>query len=325
MDNLIAEHIIKHPKDSSLLLIKNGETVISINKDRRRPLASIYKLIILLAYLDQCKKGRLHPKDQVHFRQLKRYWIHWVDTSFMKWYQAVKDENKIKKDSIALSEIVRGMLEYSCNAHTDYLFSILGMDVINEQFNAYAIQNHDLVMPISTSILVAIRDASRVVHTPSSFAKEANSCFQIMMEGKKIEGLDLNLLNDFDYEMQCRWSDLLPHATASSYATLLMEIQQLQKSNKELQDVMGWFGTLKSYKGFTGGMKLGYTPKVFNVTLYATDKDGNNYQLVYFLDNLTVEQKQGVELTYNDFNLKMLKDPLFINQLKNQMTHVNIC
>ncbi|MEP0262703.1 serine hydrolase [Dokdonia sp.] len=325
MDDLIAEHIITHSKDCSLLLVKNGETVISVNKDSRRPLASIYKLIILLAYLDQCKKGKLHPKDQVHFRQLKRYWIHWVDPSFMKWYHFVKDKNKIRKDSVALSEVVKGMLEHSCNAHTDYLLSILGMDVINEQFNTYAIRDHDPVMPISTSILVILRDALQMQHTPFSLAKEADRCFQIMMEGKKIEGLDLNLLNDFDYKMQCRWSDVLPHATASSYSKLLMKIQQLHKSNKELQEVMGWFEKLRSYRGLTGGMKLGYTPKVFNVALYATDKEGNNYQLVYFLNNLTVEQKQAIELTYNDFNLKMLRDPLFINQLKNQMAHVNIC
>lgn len=325
MDNLIAEHIITHPKDCSLLLVKNGETVISVNKDSRRPLASIYKLIILLAYLDQCKKGKLHPKDQVHFRQLKRYWIHWVDPSFMKWFHLVKEENKIRKDSIALSEVVKGMLEHSCNAHTDYLLSILGMDVIKEQFKTYAIQDHDPVMPISTSILVVLRDALQIEHTPSSLAKEADSCFQSMMEGKKIEGLDLNLLNEFDNEMQCRWSDLLPHASVDVYGKLLMKIQQLHKSNKELQEVMSWYGKLKSYKGFTGGMKLGYTPKVFNVVLYTRDPSGNEYQLVYFLNNLTTDQKQVIEFAYNDFNLKMLKDPLFVNQLKNQMTHVNIC
>ena len=323
MNNYIADHIITHPKDSSLLFIKNGETMVGVNDHANRPLASIYKLIILLAYVDQCKKGKIHPNDQVHFSQLKRHWIHWIDPAFLKWYNTINKEKKIKKECVALSEVVKGMLQYSCNANTDYLLATLGIDAVNKQLVAHHIDHHDPVVPISTSVLVSLKDA-KIDHTPSSLSKVANECFEEMIKGEKIEGLDLNLLNDFDYHMQCRWSDLLPHASVHTYGKIVQKIQEVHKDHKEVHQVMDWYGKLKSYKGFTGGMKLGYTPKVFNVALYTRDPSGNEYQLVYFLNNLTVDQKQSVEFASNDFNLNMLKDPLFVDQLKNQVDHVNI-
>jgi len=323
MNNYIAEHIIAHTKDCSLLLIKNGETMVSINEHINRPLASIYKLVILLAYVDQCKKGTIHPDDQVHFSQLKRCWIHWVDPSFLKWYNAMKEENKIMKNCVALNEVVKGMIQFSCNANTDYLLATLGIDAVNKQLVADGMNDHDPIVPICTSVLVSLKDA-KIDHTPSSLGKVSQECFEHMLKGNKIKGLDLNLLNDFDYKMQCRWSDLLPHASVHTYGKVVKKIQDLHKDHREVEEVMDWYGKLKTYKGFKGGIKLGFTPKVFNVALYTSDSFGNEYQLVYFLNNLSVDQKQVIELASNDFNLKILKEPFFVNQLKNQVVHVNI-
>lgn len=323
--NPIYEHIIKYPGHCSLSFVKNNKPIIQLNEDQKRPLASIYKLVILLAYLDQCTKGKLNATDQVHFKQLKRYWIPWIDPAFMKWYTAVNELGKIKKNSIALSEIVKGMLQYSCNTHTDYLLSILGIDTVQEQLSIYAIKDHDPIMPISTSVLVTLRDGLKIQHTPSSLARIANKSFQLLMEGKEIEGIDLNLLNDFDYKMQCLWSDLLPHGTTRAYAKLLEDIQQLHKHNPALQEVMNWLETMESYKGLIGGMKLGYTPKVFNVALYCTDSYGEEYQLVYFLDNLSESQRYTYEYVANDFNQKLIKDRIFVEGFKNEIQHVLTC
>lgn len=320
MNNLIAEHIISKPEDCSLLYIKNGETILSVNEHIKRPLASIYKLIVLLEYLDQCEKGKIHSNDQVHFSQLKRFWIHPIDSAFMQWYHSVK--GKIKKHSIALNEVVKGMLQYSSNANTDYLISILNMDEINKQLQKRHLVGHDPVIPISTSVLASLSEIN-IMHTPFSLGQLAQEYFKTMMKGNKIEGVDLNLLNDFDYENQCKWSDLLPHASVKAYGEILKKLQYLQKSNKELQSVMYWFNKLKNYKDFTGGMKLGYTPKVFNAALYTTDRFGNEYQLVYFLNNLSTLQRKEMEFASNDFHLKVLKDAFFINQLKKQMCYVN--
>ncbi len=320
--NPIYEHIIQYPEYCSLSFVKNNQSLINVNKAQKRPLASIYKLIVMLAYLDQCEKGTIHPATQVHFKQLKRYWIPWIDPAFIKWYTAVNDQGKIKKNSVALSEVVKGMLQYSCNTNTDYLLSVIGIDRVQEQLETYVLKDHDPIIPISTSVLVVLRDGIDIEHTPSSLAQIANESFQYLIEGKKIEGIDLNLLNDFDYKMQCRWSDLLPHSTAVTYGKLLKNIQQIHKRNPALQDVMGWFETTKSYKGLRGGMKLGYTPKVFNVALYCADSDGNEYQLVYFLDNLSESQRHTFEYVANDFNQKLIKDRIFVEDFKRKIQHV---
>jgi D-alanyl-D-alanine carboxypeptidase len=326
MENPIADYLIKQPDDCALIFIKNKQPLISINTQRYMPLASIYKLVILKTYLDQCEEGTIRPDDLVHIQELKCYWIRWIDPGFTMWYDTMNEKNKFKKDRIALREIVQGMLEYSCNAHTDYLLSLLGMTEVQEQLTALEMADHDPIMPICTSVLMFLRDTvNHRKHTSLTLAQEANTAFETLLQGKRVEGLDFNLLNHFDYKTQCDWSDALPNATVHTYTKLLTHLQERQQHDTELQKLMRWFGDLKSYKGFTGGMKLGYTPKVFNTALYVTDKEKNTYQLIYFLNNLTVDQKQAVELASNDFNLNMLKNPLFVDQLKNQVDHVNIC
>ena len=325
MENPIAEYLIKQPDHASLLFIKNEEPLLTINAHRHMPLASIYKLVILKTYLDQCEAGTIRPDTQIHIQELKCYLISWIDPGFKKWYHTVREKNKIKKDRIALREIVQGMLAYSCNAHTDFLLSLVGIANVQEELSVLGMRDHDPIMPISTSVLLFLRDTVKnKTHTPCSLAKEANIAFEALLKGENVEGLDFNLLNHFDYKMQCRWSDALPKGSVHSYTKLLTHLQNRQRHDKELQKVMHWFGNLKSYKGTSGGMKLGSTPKVFNTVLYATDKQQNTYQLLYFLNNLTVDQKQLVEFASASFNVQILKDPLFVNQLKNEIQHVDI-
>ncbi|GGG27470.1 hypothetical protein GCM10011344_30360 [Dokdonia pacifica] len=323
MDNPISNYIIKQPDDCALIFIKNGQSIIDINAQCHMPLASIYKLIVLKAYLEQCKSGDVNPNDLVHIHELKCYWIRWVDPGFSGWYASLKATNKVKNNQIALREIVQGMLEYSCNANTDYLLSLLHIEKVQKQLDTLKIDGHDPIMPISTSVLMFLRDIKKgMTHTPITLAKEANSAFEKLLQGKTVEGLDFNLLNDFDYKRQCDWSDALPHASVHNYIQVLNQLQALHKNTKELQSVMSWFGNLKSYKGLQGGMKLGTTPKVFNTALYATDKENNTYQLIYFLNNLDQEQKEMVTLASNDFNLRMIKEPSYVNELKNNIAHV---
>lgn len=325
MENPIAEYLIKQPDDCALIFIKNKQPLLMLNEHRPMPLASIYKLVILKTYLDQCEAGIIRPDELVHIQELKCYLIPWIDHGYKKWYHTVREKNKIKKDGIALREIVQGMLKYSCNAHTDYLLSILGIAKVQEEFAALEMQDHDAIMPISTSVLMFLRDAVKnKTHTSATLAKEANAAFEALLQGKNVEGLDFNVLNHFDYKRQCDWSDALPNGSVDSYTKLLTHLQERQLYDKELQNVMCWFGELTSYKGVTGGMKLGTTPKVFNTVLYATDKQKNTYQLAYFLNNLTIDQKQLAEFSSTTFNLQMIKDPLFVNQLKNQLQNVHI-
>ena len=322
MNNYIADHIENNPDDSSLLLIKNGETRIHLNQQAKRPLASVYKLILVFEYLDQCQQGKIHPDDPIHFRELKRYWIRWIDPAFSRWLKAMKEARKMRRDRIALKEVVVGMLQYSCNTNTDFLLAKLGLDQVNNQLKKYELTDHDDVVPISTSVLASLSE-SKVDHTPSSVGKLAQEYFRTMLQGKAIKGVDLNLLNHFNLEAQCRWSDLLPHASAETYSKVLRQFQELHPENEQLKEVIDWFGKVKSYQGLSGGLKLGTTPKVFNVAMYATDSSGNRYELIYFLNNLNWDQRQRVELASHDFNRMLLGNPDFIDQLNNKI-HANV-
>ena len=104
---------------------------------------------------------------------------------------------------------------------------------------------------------------------------------------------------------------------------LLRQFQELHPENEQLKEVIDWFGKVKSYQGLSGGLKLGTTPKVFNVVMYTTDSSGNQYELIYFLNNLNWDQRQQVELASHDFNRMLLGNPDFIDQLNNKI-HANV-
>lgn len=63
-------------------------------------------------------------------------------------------------------------------------------------------------------------------------------------------------------------------------------------------------------------MKGASTAFVLTKSLYATDKKGNKTELAYFLNNLSTLEMTRLQISMNEFELKILKNKEFRNKIK---------
>jgi hypothetical protein len=106
-----------------------------LNADAPMPLASVVKLIDLVAYAEAVAAGQLNPTDTVTLDELAGYYLPNLDLNAHNNAIAGLEENgRVFGDpaTILLDEVPGMMIEYSSNAATDYLHMLLGQTVIEE-------------------------------------------------------------------------------------------------------------------------------------------------------------------------------------------------
>ncbi|MCG2787434.1 MAG: class A beta-lactamase-related serine hydrolase, partial [Anaerolineae bacterium] len=92
------------------------------NADQAYPLASTFKIVLLLGYAEQVEAGSLDPDEVIPFEALELYYLPGTDggahPEFLKSLGA-------GRATMTLSEVVDGMMTYSSNAAADYIESRL--------------------------------------------------------------------------------------------------------------------------------------------------------------------------------------------------------
>lgn len=68
------------------------------------------------------------------------------------------------------------------------------------------------------------------------------------------------------------------------------------------------------------GMKGGSTAFVLMKALYATDKNGNRTEMAYFLNNLSVLEMTRLQMSMNEFELRILTNKEFREKVKTELT-----
>lgn len=110
---------------------------IYLNPDMAMPLASVAKVITLVAYAEAVAAGELDPLEVVSLAELERYYLPNFDLGAHR--RAVDDLGEkghiLTPDddpAVLLSDVARMMVEYSSNAAADYLQLRLGQTRIEE-------------------------------------------------------------------------------------------------------------------------------------------------------------------------------------------------
>lgn len=106
-----------------------------LNADVPMPLASVVKVIDLVAYAEAVAAGQLDPTSTVALADLEAYYLPTLDLNAHNNSLANLEENgRIfgNPPAILLDEVPGMMIEYSSNAATDYLHLLLGQTVIEE-------------------------------------------------------------------------------------------------------------------------------------------------------------------------------------------------
>ena len=130
-------YLLDNPEDVGLVAYRLGQEDqgVSLNAEVPMPLASVVKLIHLVAYAEAVAAGQLDPLSTVSLSELERYYLPRSDLGAHQ--EAVAELTANGRTfgdppQILLDEVPWLMIRHSSNAATDYLHMLLGQKAIEE-------------------------------------------------------------------------------------------------------------------------------------------------------------------------------------------------
>jgi len=133
------ERLLNAPQTVGLATFQAGRESegVYLNADLPMPLASVAKLIILVAYAEAVADGALRPQEQISLAELDRYYLPNFDLGAHR--QAIdelrRNDRLISPDNdpaVTLQDVAWMMIRHSSNAAADYLHLRLGRQRIEE-------------------------------------------------------------------------------------------------------------------------------------------------------------------------------------------------
>ncbi|WP_347789877.1 serine hydrolase [Solibacillus sp. CAU 1738] len=331
----VINHLAKHPESSSFILAKNGETLISYQADKRRPLASTMKIIIAVEYAEQAAAGKIDPQQKVSLDEPNRFYLKNTDGgAHSAWLEKMKEDNRIDGGQVTLHDIAKGMIRFSSNANTDYLLNVLGVDLVNERIKKLGLEGHEPLYPIVSSLLVPnqLKNEDMDENELESLLRDLSNkeYREITLKiNQEIQsgGLQLSGLNsDESPTIERVWSDRLPRATANDYYKLLVMINEddtfSDDKEKYLRDLLEWpmekSSTKERFVHFGG--KGGSTTSVLTQALYAEDHEGNTYELIMLAEDMSLLQLYDLQGSYDYFLDKIFDEPDYWKKVQEKIS-----
>jgi D-alanyl-D-alanine carboxypeptidase len=318
----IVNFINENPEKASFILVENGEEVISTSENNSMPLASVYKIMIAIEFIKQVEKGIINPKEQIPLKKLDDYvLIKRENDNHKKWLNKIKTIKGEQAKTIPLEEIVRSLFTHSSNPNTDYLLDKLGLENVNNTITENY-KPHDKLYPIGLSELT--HHYIKWKYEDSSSKETSDRITKLNYEEYTNLVTSIQKLNEQgkypDYknyqptlEEQETMTRYLPKASARVYSDLLRHINEDKfKYKKELLRLLA----IKSNKEMYIGGKDGKTLNIINKTIFATDKEGNTTEIVFFTKDLDYEEYQKIEHNIDEFIKKLLDKELHLNTEK---------
>jgi D-alanyl-D-alanine carboxypeptidase len=324
---VVLNFIKENPDKAAITLVRNDTVLASLNPNRMMPLASTVKIILAIEYAEQAAWGNIDPDERVPLSELDQYYVANTDGgAHPNWLQSV--QSKIDNQEITIREIAKGMIQYSSNANTEWLSQKLGLENIKNRLDSLGIEQHSKIYYIVSSLFVgkerfpglkgqALADALKGLSMEDyiSTTNQIHSKLKADTSYKKD-------LGDLSMKIQRIWSDRLPASTTNEYAQLMKKINSRTyfsgKTHLYLDEVMEYLLHNPANQKWLehAGMKGGSTAFVLTKALYATDQKGDKTELAYFLNDLSVLQSTRLQMSMNEFELKILSDAAFREQVK---------
>jgi len=308
----IMSYIAGEAVNGSVCLVRNGKTILKKNADELMPLASTVKIIVAIAFARQAANNDVNPEESILLSDLEKYFIKNTDGgAHQSWLKKIKSRGLVKKEeTVPLLEVARGMMRFSSNANTEYLFEKLGLDKVNDIINKFGLAKHEKLYPFGSSLLV-LRDHSMQDLERMGKAKyirlsyETHSRLKNKSINKSISRKDITI------EKQKLFSDWFVQGTAREYVHILNGMNSEKylsvKEREYVYQIMK--PPFKSARIVRSGEKEGETLFVLTMAVYETFKNGDKVELALFLKNLTLMQYVVYSLTAG-----MLKHDLLSNR-----------
>jgi len=324
---------LKNHNNSSLTVSRNGQTLTAIRENEMFPLASTVKIIIAIEYAKQCDEGKLDPSKKVSLKELDQYYIPDTDGGAHEtWIDYSKEEGEILDGSSTLENVVKGMILFSSNANTEYMMNLLGIDNINKVREEMEMEDHEPLYPSSSAMLIPAYlkneypaySEKQIENKLREMSKEeyidlSHRIFTSLTNGEKHIYIEKR---HTDRSLQKIWSDRLTKSTTAEYAEIMRKLNSKtyfsEGTQERLDAVMeGMMENPRNQEWLKhAGQKGGSTLFVATNAAYATDRDGNSTEIVFFANDLEEVERQKILNNLNRFNLKILRDEDFRKKLK---------
>lgn len=309
----------------ALIIQRNGRIVYSVNPNLVLPLASTMKYIIAIAYASQVESGDIDPEEQVTLSELERYYVKGTDgNAHPSWIEYEASKGSIHEHKIAMKHIAKGMMMFSSNANTDYLLDRLGIKNVNAVIKRFNLASHTPIFPITSALYIPgyIQVKQKMKSKRESLSFLQNMSFEEYREYALLVQQHMEQDNDFesnavplllDKPFQKIWSDRLPSASASDYIQLMHILNQKNIFSNKAQIQLDFIleSVMDNSKNqdwlHHAGQKGGSTLFVLTTAVYATDKKGNQTEVVFLGNNLDSVESIKLSKNMNAFLLKVLK------------------
>lgn len=319
-----------NPDRAAIRLVRNGEVLANVNPDKMMTLASTMKIIVAIEYAEQVAQGTIDPNEPVSLDELEKYYIPNTDGgAHPGWKAEVKP--KTEEGRVPLREVAKGMIKYSSNANTEWLIDRLGIQNVNQRIRTLGAADHDSITYLVSALLVGKHqfpdkrgeDLRAAIDQLSD--EEYGKITERIHLGLKTMTINKNELGDLSMPIQRAWSDKLPASTVATYGAIMKKINDRkyfdEKVHIYLDEVMEYLLENPANRQWLEhtGMKGGSTPFVLTKAMYATDKAGNRVELAYFFNDLQTSEYNGLLYGMNDFELKILINPEFRDQIRDEL------
>ncbi len=329
----VLNYFIKNKHKSSLYLLHNNIPVIDYNSTKVMPLASTAKLIIVIEYAKQVSQGVLKPDTLINVADIEKFYIPGTDGgAHSNWKYDLKEQLEKSNNQVTLNEIARGMIHYSSNACTEYLFDLLGGDSVNRNLQELSLTQHTQLFPKTSSVLIStyIKEKEKVgikeaikrmqeMDQSEYIALAYQLRNQLKSEDDRSAITRLNTKEAFRRDIQQIESNRLPSGTTREYASLMNKINsesyfppQIQKILNEIIDRKPNEKSEFRKLGFKGGT----TAFVVTSAMYGTKKNGDTLALAAFINDApSGTETQWLKNKFDDFLVSLFKDEDFRNKV----------
>jgi D-alanyl-D-alanine carboxypeptidase len=338
--NDVLAYIARFPDQVSLAAFDAGdeEHGIFLNADRRRPLASTMKIMLLCEYARALDAGEWQPGEPVSISDWEANWLPKVDgNAHERTFAQVREGKYIAEGKVQLQDVVYGLIRYSDNAAADYLMQRMGRARVNALPAQLGMPDADAPWPISGMFLSwqSTREhtqAKELVQRYSALAPAAYADLAwrlaeqlradpelLAAEQKRVtvDGLKLRLS-----EQAALASATSVHGSARDYARLMARIKlgELPGSapmQAELEWPMQHAITRERFASL--GSKGGSLPGIATSATYAIGRGKTRVRvLALFFEGLPIAvwMRMMESFVQQDFETKLLADDAFFAYVK---------
>ncbi|MFD2706338.1 serine hydrolase [Salibacterium lacus] len=312
-----SHYIEEHRDTCSVTLLENKSELLNFNGEKEMPLASTVKLIYLLTFVEAVKEKKVMLDEKVKVEDLDLLYFENTDGgAHPRW----KTEYNIGEE-VNLFQIAQGMMQFSSNACTDFLFHKLGADRINLTLTKYKLNPHSPIYAISSAMLIPAylkveygRKKAQIAQVikemdQNEFESLSNTMLHNVLNKRAASYLEaLSTINDMT--IQRVLMDKLPSSTTQQYATFMMRVGESDDLSEKEKELMDRILVGENESGKRRWFKGGSTVFTLTSAMYQTDGQ-NSAALSVFVQDENRYELLWIRNVFHDFLKAMVEDGEF--------------